>query len=217
MRDLGTLGGTSATGEWLNDRGDVIGISDTTQPENPHAFVWRPNKLLDLGTVAGDNSSHAFGINNRGQVAGQSWNWDGQQVVASHAFVWLGSGPMLDLNTLVSGTTEVNLVEADFITDSGWIARRDRDGAGSDMTSSSVEEPAAALRNPAPLTSQMRAVLRNRIERTLRHRASPINTSASKTLKRRDFRYRSSHPIAHSVTPISRRCPISQICCRCIV
>ena len=50
--------------------------------------------------------------------------FDGQEVAQSHAFLWENSGPMVDLNTLVSNPTDLELVEANFITDRGWIVAR---------------------------------------------------------------------------------------------
>jgi probable HAF family extracellular repeat protein len=184
MRDLGTLGGPSAVGEWLNDRGEVVGISDTAQSASLHDFVWRQNKLVDLGVVAGDNASNTFGINNSGEIVGQSWFFDGHDTVASHAFVWPGYGPLLDLNRLIDGSAEINLGEADFITDSGWIVARGfvpngelhtailipvchQNGAESNATSSLVEEPMVSSRVFAPLTPQMRTVLKARIQQNL--------------------------------------------------
>ena len=79
--------------------------------------------MTDLGTVAGDNSSNGFGINANGQVVGQSWFWNGEAVTASHAFLWEHGGPMVDLNTISSGST-LDLFEADFITDRGEIVAR---------------------------------------------------------------------------------------------
>ncbi|MGH9549270.1 MAG: hypothetical protein ACRD3W_07845, partial [Terriglobales bacterium] len=124
LKDLGTLGGTFANGEWLNDAGEVIGFSMTTGDEALHAFFWKNGNMSDLGTVDGDNSSNAFGINVRGQVVGQSWFFDGQDLTSSHAFVWENSGPMVDLNTVVCNPTDMDLVEANFITDRGWIIAR---------------------------------------------------------------------------------------------
>jgi probable HAF family extracellular repeat protein len=43
LEDLGTLGGTFANGEWLNDVGEVIGFSRTTGDESIHAFFWKPD------------------------------------------------------------------------------------------------------------------------------------------------------------------------------
>lgn len=122
--DLGTLGGTFAVGEWLNDADQVIGFSTTKGDQALHAFVWRDGRMTDLGTVDDDNSSNAFGINCYGQVVGQSWFFDGQQLTASHAFLWNTRGPMLDLNTLMSTPSELYLTEANFITDRGWIVAR---------------------------------------------------------------------------------------------
>ena len=121
MIDLGTLGGSYAEGEWINDSGDAIGFSTRAGVDGLYAFIWKHGVMSDLGTVPGDNSSNAFGINNLGQVVGQSWFFDGQQVTKSHAFLWNGHGPMIDLNTLVSNASDLYLTEANFITDRGWI------------------------------------------------------------------------------------------------
>ncbi len=121
MRDLGTLGGSFALAEWLNDVGEVIGYSNTIGDQTIHAFRWRHGSMTDLETVNGDNASNAFGINMRGQIVGQSWFWDGQQVTQSHAFLWESGGPMVDLNMLVPRDSSLNLFEADFITDRGEI------------------------------------------------------------------------------------------------
>ena len=121
MTDLGTIGGTFANANWLNDAGEVIGFGTNTGDVELHAFIWSHGAIRDLGTVAGDNASNAFGINNRGQVVGQSWFFDGQQVTASHAFFWEDEGPIVDLNTLIANSTDLFLTEANFITDRGWI------------------------------------------------------------------------------------------------
>jgi probable HAF family extracellular repeat protein len=121
MQDLGTLGGDFGSANWVNEAGDVIGISTTVGNANLHGFLWRHGSMTDLGTIGSDISSNAFGINNRGQVVGQSWFWDGQEVTASHAFLYQDGGPMLDLNTLVSNPTNLYLTEANYISDRGWI------------------------------------------------------------------------------------------------
>jgi len=77
--------------------------------------------MTDLRSIIGDNSSNAFGINNRGPVVGQSWFCDGEDTTASYAFLWEEGGPMLDLDTLVTNPTDLYLTEANFITDRGWI------------------------------------------------------------------------------------------------
>jgi probable HAF family extracellular repeat protein len=79
--------------------------------------------MTDLGVVDGDNSSNAFGINSTGTVVGQSWSFDldTQNISVFHAFVWEPGGPVIDLNTLVSPPSDLNLFEADFINDRGEI------------------------------------------------------------------------------------------------
>lgn len=121
MRDLGTLGGSFAAANWLNDAAEVIGLSLTSNDALLHAFVWKSGRMIDLGTVGDDISSNAFWINNRGQIVGQSWFFDGQQTTASHAFLWEKGGPMVDLNTLVSNSSDLYLTEANYITDEGII------------------------------------------------------------------------------------------------
>ena len=91
---LGTLGGDTSWAEGLNDRGEVVGRSDTAwttdcytwsggtycSPE-VHAFVWRDGGLHDLGAQGA--WSMAAGINDVGSIAGtaesfaQQWAPDG--------------------------------------------------------------------------------------------------------------------------------------------
>lgn len=110
MLDLGTLGGaTSVVGDVLapgallqanvadlavNDRGDVVGTSETASGDL-HAFLWRDGRMLDLGTLGGP-TSRATAVNDRGQVAGYSETADG----VTHAFLWEG-GRMTDLGSLL--------------------------------------------------------------------------------------------------------------------
>lgn len=121
MRDLGTLGGTQSAAEEINDSGDVAGFSALPGDVYHHAFAWKHGEMMDLGTIGADNYSRATGMNDKGQIVGQSWLWDGQNTLATHAFLWNISGPMIDLNTLVTNHSAVNLIEANFITDRGWI------------------------------------------------------------------------------------------------
>ena len=55
----------------LNDRGDVIG--DSYDGTLEHAVLWRDGHPIDLGTL-GIAGSVTFAINDRGQVAGGSFN-----------------------------------------------------------------------------------------------------------------------------------------------
>ncbi|HZD30859.1 MAG TPA: hypothetical protein VE779_04280 [Candidatus Angelobacter sp.] len=99
--DLGNLGG--ATGQaggniaWaINNKGQVIGVSDLPSDSTFHAFLWtRQTGMEDLGTLPGHVASTASGINDDGTVVGLSFdaNFNG------HAFIWQ-HGTMSDLNNL---------------------------------------------------------------------------------------------------------------------
>jgi probable HAF family extracellular repeat protein len=80
--DLGTLGGPNSVSSSQNERGGVAGFSDTSIPDpngldfcglGTHlicgAFVWNHRRVTALPSLRGINAV-AFGINNRGQVAG---------------------------------------------------------------------------------------------------------------------------------------------------
>jgi probable HAF family extracellular repeat protein len=69
--DLGTLGGGSSRVHAINNRGQVVGGSETVEGEW-HAFLWEDGRMKDLGTLGppATTSSRAQGINNAGQVVG---------------------------------------------------------------------------------------------------------------------------------------------------
>jgi probable HAF family extracellular repeat protein len=87
----------------INDRGQAVGISTNCPSElfvfPSHAVLWPngPNgDVIDLGNLGSTMFNIAFGINNRGQVVGQS-GLTGD--MAFHAFLWQ-DGAMTDLGTL---------------------------------------------------------------------------------------------------------------------
>jgi probable HAF family extracellular repeat protein len=125
MQDLGTLGGNCATtgpidvaGNPINDKGQIVGGSTTSSIPNPitgippwDPFLWEEGTgMIDLGTLGGVYGG-AQGINNRGQVIGQS------SIAADpgacngfpdngndncHPFLW-DHGTLIDLNTSSMG------------------------------------------------------------------------------------------------------------------
>ena len=103
MQDLGTLGGPDSAGLYVNDRGQVAGVSYTSFTPNPGTgiptqdpFLWENGKMLDLGTLGG-TAGWPFSLNQRGQVVGQS-NLSGD--MANHPFLWDKKNGMIDLGTL---------------------------------------------------------------------------------------------------------------------
>jgi probable HAF family extracellular repeat protein len=80
------------------------------------AFLWQDGNMRDLGDLSGGNSaSVAIGINNLGQVVGQSGTNGG----AGHAFLWTDSDGMIDLGSLDGNPSSTS--EADAVNDQGQI------------------------------------------------------------------------------------------------
>jgi len=125
LRDLGTLGGDNASGEWLNDAGDVVGYADVPNPPGctgltcvHHGFLWKDGVMTDLGTIGSDPCSRALSINSRGQIVGLTIAVCGGN--PTHGFLWENGGPAIDLNTLVTGAN-MTLTTPVYINDSGEI------------------------------------------------------------------------------------------------
>jgi len=101
MQDLGTLGGPDSNAVYINNRGQVAGVSFINFIANPSGvptmdpFFWEKGRMVDLGTLGGTFGFPAW-LNNRGQVVGTS-NLPGNQTF--HPFLWDG-GALKDLGTL---------------------------------------------------------------------------------------------------------------------
>jgi probable HAF family extracellular repeat protein len=92
MQDLGSLGGvnTMSSARRINDAGKVVGYYMGTDSKQ-HAFIWsQATGMQDLGVLG--NGSMANGINNNGQVVGESNGGFG-------SFFWSESTGSINLKT----------------------------------------------------------------------------------------------------------------------
>ena len=95
MLDLGGLGGTFGAPFFMNDRGQVIGVSNLPGDTTVHPFLWSKSEgMKDLGTLGGTFGFPTW-VNNAGEVVGATTAGD----QALHAFLWR-HGVMTDLGTI---------------------------------------------------------------------------------------------------------------------
>ena len=127
--DLGILpGGSYSYATGINASGQVVGVGDfgTSGSGYTHAFRTTAtggiDAASDLGTLPGDSSSAANGVNASGQVVGVSYS--GTSGGDQHAFLYDDSAMphMRDLNSLIPSGSGVTLTDAGGINDLGQIA-----------------------------------------------------------------------------------------------
>jgi probable HAF family extracellular repeat protein len=120
--DLGNLGGgnvaNSASG--INNHGQVVGVSALPGDKTAHAFLWENGRMSDLGTLPGDHLSSAAGINDSGQVVGESCKSVAHYPHNCRIFIWQ-NGAMADLNTLVRPASSLHLIHWGDINEHGDV------------------------------------------------------------------------------------------------
>lgn len=114
--DLGNLGGTFGVANAINNQGKVVGNSNLRGDTTSHAFLWEHGTITDLGTLPGDIGSVALGINNKGQVVGDSSDASGE-----HPFLWQ-NGAMTNLNALIPAGSSLFLIDANGVNSRGEIS-----------------------------------------------------------------------------------------------
>jgi probable HAF family extracellular repeat protein len=116
--DLGSLGGvTNNIAFALNNRGQVVGISDLPGDSVAHSFLWEAGAMKDLGTLRPDDFlALPESINDRGEVVGFSCG-----PVDCRGFHWQ-TGVMTDLNSFLPADSPLLITNAADINARGKIA-----------------------------------------------------------------------------------------------
>jgi len=114
--DLGTLNGLLLAPLNINNKGQIAGFASSADGTVFRAFFWQNGAATDLGTLAPDVFSLALGINNKGQIVGDSCD----QFFDCRAFLWQ-EGTMRELNTLVHNPNAPFLENANSINSRGQI------------------------------------------------------------------------------------------------
>ncbi|TAL30238.1 MAG: PEP-CTERM sorting domain-containing protein [Phenylobacterium sp.] len=107
--NFGSLGDPGETATDLNNN-DVIAGTLTLRSGARRAAYWNAGGIYDLGVLPDDLSSEAVGINDAGQIAGNS---------GIHGFIWKAGSGMTDIGAL-GGPGAATVVQG--INNAGWLA-----------------------------------------------------------------------------------------------
>src|ERR1700730_9728596 len=115
--DLGTLGGLVLSPFDINNRGQVVGRAFSPGFTTILGFLWQNGVATNLGTLPPDVFSLALGINDKGQIVGDSCDVS----LSCRALLWQ-NGTLTDLNSLVHDPTAQYLENGNSINSRGQIA-----------------------------------------------------------------------------------------------
>ncbi len=113
---MGTLGGTSSSGNAVSATGQVVGWSDITNDTYRHGFYWdSTNGIVDL--APSENISTANGINNNNTAVG----WSQTLPASPRAVKWDVSNPSSPVMSDLTGLPANISSQANAINDNGSI------------------------------------------------------------------------------------------------
>lgn len=108
VTEFGTLGDPFEAAMDLNNNGAVAGTITRASGQRRAAY-WDITGVYDLGVMPGDLNSEAVGINDAGQIAGNS---------GDRGFIWNAGSGMTDIGAL-GGPGAATVVQG--INNSGWL------------------------------------------------------------------------------------------------
>lgn len=146
----------------INNRGQVVGMSDLPGDAVTHAVLWQNGSTLDLGTLPGDTFSYAWAISKNGKtILGQSCDANGN----CRGFLWQ-NGVMTDINTLVPADSSLIIIDANDINGAGDITGQAFDPVTGEMPA--IELIPCARADDPECRSEARASFRGALPQNVR-------------------------------------------------